>query len=376
MGSEILTIMYSRIRLDITNKCNLRCTYCHAQSSGTPFTKEELIKLIHESSKMNCTQFSILGGEPFMSQDLFLLVKECKGDVFISTNGHFFTKDNIQKIRENPNIKIFRISLDGTKSHNKLRIGSDYNIVVEGIRKVNKELPYIKIEIRSAVNKESYKELPELYCILKTLKIDRWKIIPLWIKGRTNIKSKFLISDFIDLINIYKKIIKKYIEDKKPFALQIYNTYNSEFSKYTYEDFDVNSHPCQYAMNRIVINNVGDIQFCPLMNLSFGNYRNFTSLKKALNNEEMINFKKIKINDLPCVKCKYLKLCGGGCRSNALVYLKDIKGVDPIACIYYPLVEKYILPMLTLHERKKMLQLIDEDKQEPNKVKKVELKKS
>ncbi len=365
--------MYTRIRLDITKKCNLRCAYCHAQTSGTSLTKEELIKLIDESSKMGCTQFTILGGEPFMSRDLFLLVNKCKEDVFISTNGHFFTKNNIQKIRENPNIKRFRISLDGTKGHNKLRIGSDYRIVVEGIRKVNEELPHIKIEIRSAVNKETHKDLPELYSILKTLKIERWKIIPLWIKGRTNIKSNFLISDYMSLINIYKEIIKNYIEDKKPFILQIYNTYNSELSSYPYEEFDINSHPCQYAMDRIVINNVGGIQFCPLMDLSFGNYRDFASLKEALyNNKELINFKKIKIKDLPCVKCKYLKLCGGGCRANALVYRKDIKDVDPIVCAYYLLVEKHILPLLPLQERKKILKLIDETKKEPDQIKKVE----
>jgi len=360
---------YTRLRIDITNKCNLHCAYCHAQTyEGKILDFKEISKIIKEANRLGCRQFSLLGGEPFMNPFLFDIVSLCRGEVFISTNGHFFTEENIQKIQQHKNITRFRVSLDGTKNHNLLRRGSDYKKVLEGIKLVKKEIPRMIIEVRTAINRLSYLELMELYEFLKEAKVDRWKLIPLWVKGRTKKESSFLLGleDLEMVFEVYKKLLVKYFKENKPMALQIYNVYNSDLENADYENFDINVHPCSYALDRIVIDCAGGIMFCPLMDLKFGDYRDFPNLKEALNNKSLAAYRKLRIKDLSCKNCRYLYLCGGGCRANSLAYLGDLKQVDPIACIHYSLLEKEILPILPRKLSAKIKKLINTKGDFPN----------
>ena len=58
-------------------------------------------------------------------------------------------------------------------------------------------------------------------------------------------------------------------------------------------------------------------------------------------------FRKARIADLEiCADCRYSRLCGGGCRSNALLSYGRITAPDPRACVAMQMLEDEILPEL------------------------------
>ena len=73
-----------RIHIEITGRCNLRCTYCY----NSCFNKKEILnkevkpfewkKIIDEANKIGCERFTISGGEPLLVEEIFDLIERCK----------------------------------------------------------------------------------------------------------------------------------------------------------------------------------------------------------------------------------------------------------------------------------------------------------
>ncbi|WP_420094255.1 SPASM domain-containing protein [Paenibacillus faecalis] len=70
----------------------------------------------------------------------------------------------------------------------------------------------------------------------------------------------------------------------------------------------------------------------------------------------------IFLNDLDqknilCANCKYLKICGTGCRANAFESFGDIYRKDPLNCEVLPLFEKHISPLFSRETRENFAEL-------------------
>ena len=67
--------------LELTNRCNLQCTHCYAESGpGTSqqdtMSGSDYERLICEASDIGCRQLQFIGGEPTMNRDLPRLVQK------------------------------------------------------------------------------------------------------------------------------------------------------------------------------------------------------------------------------------------------------------------------------------------------------------
>jgi sulfatase maturation enzyme AslB (radical SAM superfamily) len=67
--------------LELTNRCNLQCIHCYAESgpfaaapSGLPGTK--YIEVMREAFALGCRRVQFIGGEPTLNSDLRLLIRE------------------------------------------------------------------------------------------------------------------------------------------------------------------------------------------------------------------------------------------------------------------------------------------------------------
>ncbi len=86
------------LRLSVTDRCNLRCTYCMPKGV-VPFLShedilryEEMLRLIQVAVRLGIRKVRITGGEPFVRRDvLYLCEKICSipgiEDVSVTTNG-------------------------------------------------------------------------------------------------------------------------------------------------------------------------------------------------------------------------------------------------------------------------------------------------
>ena len=133
-----------------------------------------------------------------------------------------------------------------------------------------------------------------------------------------------------------------------------------------FEDHQLEDNPCKYAMTNASIKPDGNVVFCASLEIhepaNFGNLVE-NGLDNVWYGQKHMNFRKLKIKDLPqCSKCRYLRVCGGGCRSNALLSYGDIKAVDPRACIAMKMLEEEILPLLPKDTASQIIKMIDVSK--------------
>ncbi|SFW82599.1 GTP 3',8-cyclase MoaA [Chitinophaga sancti] len=83
------------IRLAVTDRCNLRCTYCMPEQMQflqrkELLTNEEILTLLKPLAAAGINKLRITGGEPFLRKDLMPLLaalKEFIPDISITTNG-------------------------------------------------------------------------------------------------------------------------------------------------------------------------------------------------------------------------------------------------------------------------------------------------
>jgi radical SAM protein with 4Fe4S-binding SPASM domain len=110
----------------------------------------------------------------------------------------------------------------------------------------------------------------------------------------------------------------------------------------------------------------GDVIFCPSLSFAMANYRKDGSLDKSLEKEKDHPFYNIKTSDLKeCLDCRYLKICGGGCRANAIYEFNNYYGKDSTACATFPEWEKSILPILKKSHQKYFHKLINHNGKMP-----------
>ncbi len=109
------------LRIAVTDKCNLRCTYCmpHENMVFLPkkeiLTYEELLRIISIFSDLGVNKIRFTGGEPFVRTDFIDLIEytsRLKGieNVNITTNG-ILTYPHLERLKEIHGLKL-NISLD------------------------------------------------------------------------------------------------------------------------------------------------------------------------------------------------------------------------------------------------------------------------
>lgn len=133
------------LRISVTDRCNLRCTYC-MPAEGVPLMShseiisfEEIMDVVKEAVKLGIFKFRITGGEPLVRKgivDLVRMLAQTEGvkDLGMTTNGIFLTK--FAKELKEAGLMRINISLDSTnpaKFNEITRLG-DLQDVFDGIK--------------------------------------------------------------------------------------------------------------------------------------------------------------------------------------------------------------------------------------------------
>jgi len=123
--------------LNVTNRCNLSCSYCYGDYSkrkARDFTTEELLDLIEEFKNMGTRAIYISGGEPLLRNDIGEIIRAIKDRnmlCFMSTNG-ILVPDKIRYLKDLDSIFI---SLDGDENTNDINRGKGTFVkIIEAIK--------------------------------------------------------------------------------------------------------------------------------------------------------------------------------------------------------------------------------------------------
>lgn len=145
------------LRLSVTDRCNLRCSYCMPENGVSLLDKsqllkyEEIIRTVKIFSGIGISKVRLTGGEPLLRDNLLDLIKDINGikaikNISLTTNGILLEKYLTGLY--NAGVKKLNISLDSLdpEKFNRITRGGNIKKVMQGINKAIK-MGYDSIKI-------------------------------------------------------------------------------------------------------------------------------------------------------------------------------------------------------------------------------------
>lgn len=132
------------LRISVTDRCNLRCTYCVPQG-GIRLTKredtlsfEEIVEVVRVAVLMGFDKIKLTGGEPLIRKEITKLVAMIAAvpgikDMALTTNGFFLQK--LAASLKASGLQRVNVSLDtlDPDAYKRITRGGDIDQVIEGI---------------------------------------------------------------------------------------------------------------------------------------------------------------------------------------------------------------------------------------------------
>jgi len=171
-GRPVTKGMPLAIGAELTNHCNLRCPECSSGSGMMTrpkgFMSTALFdKLISELEPYLYNINLYFQGEPMLHAGFFHLLERCANlNTVVSTNGHFLSEDNAEKLAIS-GLKQLVISLDGMdqQTYSSYRVNGDFEEVTRGIRNVSEAVKRnsspMKIILQFLVNLNNEHQIAE-----------------------------------------------------------------------------------------------------------------------------------------------------------------------------------------------------------------------
>lgn len=203
----------NRLRISVTELCNLRCIYCRPENGlylsehKDILTYEEIATVVQHAVKLGIKSFRLTGGEPLVRrgiENLLSMLGKIQGieDLAITTNG-IYLKNYAKLLRERGLFRL-NISLDSLEETKFERItrGGNLRDVLEGISEVltlGFKNTKINVVAMKGINDDEFEEFARL-----TLERDlEVRFIEYMAMNKESLASedKFIpMSDIIDII--------------------------------------------------------------------------------------------------------------------------------------------------------------------------------
>lgn len=323
------------LRLNITEKCNLDCTYCYEKVSNKHIKREmswevarNAIKNFFEIIERNnvnhcCIRF--FGGEPLLKIELLTkCLMLCKSiadehnievEYLLNTNGTLLNEE-ICKLLKQYNIHTI-LSLDGVQSINDIH--RKFLTGVGSFTTIDKKIEYLYKEnctfnYTVVCTNDNYKELRSLidYISNKGKKYGKEDCLSL---NNIHICSRQGIVD----MPVDEQV--KYIIDTIKYAeIKGVKTYGGSVTMCYrhFVDKDVNSQYCAGIGNELCVQTNGDVWACEGNTIVLGNIEDINAV---LTSEKYIEIATRDFNKNPeCRNCRIKAYCCGGCLAE---YLSD-----------------------------------------------------
>lgn len=321
---------------DVNNQCNLNCKHCRVWEKNdiNQLTLKQGKELIAQLKYLGIKKLIFSGGEPFLRNDIFELIKYANKfkTIVITTNGTLLTEEKCKILQKFKNI-ILSISIDGmNKTHDEFRQAKGT------FDKVMKTLDLLKkYNIQYAIKYTLSNETKDdIYDVIKTIALKgakEFNVRRVIVFG--NAQEHMLLSN-----DEYKEIIKKVIKlctennisfrTGDPCLIPVF----PEIFGIDLKNDDLNNiyAGCQAGDENIYINYLGYVGACSYIPVTADNI-NDKPLDEILNNDFFTKIKNYKANlKGKCKKCAYKNICGG-CRGSALALKNSLYEEDPLCLI-------------------------------------------
>ena len=324
-------MMGMQIYIVLTERCNLNCNMCiRGEKKYRDISLQELKDIKFFDNVKGC-DVVLTGGEPMLYENIYEIAHEMARNarkVIITTNGTINL--DIKKISEIENLFI-QVSLDGTeKIHDSIRGKDSFKKTVSTIRKL--DINDVAYSVASVINRKNKDDLDTMLDLLKKFNNMRyWKVSYEMPFGRSNFDNMMSSEEWNSFVDTVVEKARIRVKIKKLYAFDLYskrkvcnninpcrNCGSASQKVYIYPDLKV--YPCTCLKDFMI----GDLHY--------------ERLKDILVGDSAYTFINYKINrDSPCIECKYINFCRGGCIGMSYHVFKKI-GYGDIRC---PMVREY-----------------------------------
>ncbi len=157
----------TNLRIAVTNKCNLRCFYCHKEGEKNPgkeISAERIIEIAKAFRELGVKKLKITGGEPLLRKDILDIIQNLPDfeEISMTTNG-ILLEDHAEELKECglSRVNVSLDTLDAEKYRWITRVG-DVQKVISGIESaVDAGLTPVKVNmlVLKGVNESEVDEL-------------------------------------------------------------------------------------------------------------------------------------------------------------------------------------------------------------------------
>lgn len=259
---------------NITGKCNENCKFCYRKRCVDK-TLEENKKIFDNIMQISIEKISFCGGEPFLYEDLFLLVRYIrernpKIKLSITTNGKCLDDTLLAETMQY--FDWISFSIDGSNDDINEYLGRGYehlSKVIELLEKCNNK---INIKVNTVVNKINKDDLENIYHIIYQYNIKRWKLFRFYpIRGARDFKDMFYLDkkEAMEVESLLKKL-----DDESSFHIE-YNDFEDEPSC-----FSIQPDGTLEDSNNIIIGNFLDDSIDKLLEAKRLDVKNYNHGKR------------------------------------------------------------------------------------------------
>lgn len=305
-----------------TLSCNFKCWYCYESKpvhSKIDSMTEDRINMfisnqINENPKLKFFNLSFFGGEPFLNykyikRTIERTFSECKRSkiqlgISFTTNGYLLNRCIVEELAKYKDVS-FQITLDGNRElHNRVRF------VTPGRGSYDKIIENVKLLLRNNM--------------------------------RVTLRVNYTSENIVSTNNILQDFEDVSLKDRKGLNVQFHRVWQDSQGKnidemvdnttqhfqnkgFTAFRYPLNNVRCScYAdkLNEALINFNGDVFHCSAVD--FLKHKRDGYLddngKIVWENDSFEHRKNIKFRNKPCLSCRILPICNGGCSQKALEY--------------------------------------------------------
>ncbi len=330
------------LTLNITQICNLKCTYCAAGGDGTygdPVNKINVEKTLpqlkffmEKLAPGSSFHLSFVGGEPFLYPQAMKVIYDyvqsesalrslnCK--FMVTTNATLMSAEVIQMLST---MKIHvTVSLDGTSSTNdQVRPGKDgkssTGLTLQGIKSlvsIRESLSSIGI---SAVFSQQNLNVMESYLFFKTLGVDWYEFNFSYLEKSTEVQSEFLSQ--------MRSIAALAWQTGGETELRKIKAFNSYFE--TLDSQQRTENFCGAGKSYLMIDAKNQLYVCPWV---VGKKEEIVGIGSAVDSSKLSKYQKPLIELNNCQTCWARFICGGGCMFINQTHTGDKHKKDDLFC--------------------------------------------
>ena len=330
------------LTLNITQICNLKCTYCAAGGDGTygdPVNKINVEKtlpqlkfFLEKLPSGSSFNISFVGGEPFLYPQAMKVIYDyihsesaprklnCK--FMVTTNATLMSAEVIQMLST---MKIHvTVSLDGKNSTNdQVRPTKDgkssTELTLQGIKNlvsIRKSLASIGI---SAVFSKQNLAVEESYHFFKTLNVDWYEFNFSYLEKSFDVQAEFLHQ-----MQIIAELAWQSGGETELRKIKAFNSYFETLdSQQRIENF------CGAGKSYLMIDAKNQLYVCPWV---VGKKEEIVGVGSSIDSVKLTKYQKPLIELNNCQTCWARFLCGGGCMFINQIHTGDKHKKDDLFC--------------------------------------------